>query len=106
MERSQTVDLDTPACQLHVSSLWSFIICKMAVMIPISGYCEVYLFFKFIYFGCAGSSLWHVGSLGRTHRLSCPSACGILVPRSGMEPQSPALEGRFLITGPPGKSLS
>ena len=32
-------------------------------------------------------------------------ACGILVPQPGMEPMSPALEGRFLTTGPPGKSL-
>ena len=31
-------------------------------------------------------------------------ACGILVPPPGMEPMSPALEGRFLTTGPPGKS--
>ena len=36
-------------------------------------------------------------------RLSCPEACGILVPRPGMEPKSPALEGGFLITGPPEK---
>ena len=36
-------------------------------------------------------ALWHVG---------------ILVPRPGIEPKSPALEGRFLTTGPPGKSLS
>ena len=106
MERSQNVDLDTPTCQRHISSLWSFIICKMAVIITISGYGEVYLFLKFIDFGCAGSSLWHVGSLGRTHSLSFPAGCGILVPRSGIEPQSPALEGGFLTAGPPGKSLS
>ena len=31
-------------------------------------------------------------------------ACGILVSRAGMEPMSPALEGR-LLTGSPGKSL-
>ena len=36
--------------------------------------------------------------------LSCPAACGILVARPGIEPASPALEGRFFITGPPGKS--
>ena len=36
--------------------------------------------------------------------LSCPAACGILVPRPGIEPVSPALEGGFLTTGPPGKS--
>ena len=32
-------------------------------------------------------------------------AWGILVPGLGIEPLSPALEGRFLTTGPPGKSL-
>ena len=36
--------------------------------------------------------------------LSCPSACGILVPRPGIEPDSPALQGGFLTTEPPGKS--
>ena len=38
--------------------------------------------------------------------LSCPAACGILVPQPEMEPMSPALEGRFLTTGPCGKSPS
>ena len=37
--------------------------------------------------------------------LSCPTACGILVPRPGIEPMSPALEGGSSTTGPPGKSL-
>ena len=37
-------------------------------------------------------------------RLSCPAACGILVSRPGIESRSPALEGGFLTTGPPGKS--
>ena len=31
---------------------------------------------------------------------------GILVPQLGVEPELPALEGRVLTTGPPGKSLS
>ena len=31
-------------------------------------------------------------------------ACGILVLWPGIEPTSPALQGKFLITGPPGKS--
>ena len=39
------------------------------------------------------------------YRLSCPSTCGLLVPGPGIKPASPALEGRFLTTGPPGKSL-
>ena len=33
-----------------------------------------------------------------------PEACGILAPRPGIEPAPPALEGRVLTTGPPGKS--
>ena len=44
-------------------------------------------------------------SLVEAHRLSCPAACEILVPQPGIEPTSPALEGRFFTTGPPGKSL-
>ena len=32
--------------------------------------------------------------------------CGILAPQPGIEPPSPALEGKVLTTGPPGKSLS
>ena len=31
------------------------------------------------------------------------TACGILVPRPGTEPTSPAVEGGFLATGPPGE---
>ena len=33
-------------------------------------------------------------------------ACGILVPQTGIEPASPALQGRFLTTGPSGKPLN
>ena len=34
---------------------------------------------------------------------SCPEGSGILVPWPGTEPASPALQGGFLTTGPPGK---
>ena len=34
-----------------------------------------------------------------------PRACGVLAPRPGIEPVTPALKGRVLTTGPPGKSL-
>ena len=37
--------------------------------------------------------------------LRCPATCGILVPQPGIKSASPALEGRFFTTGPPGKSL-
>ena len=43
------------------------------------------------------------GSVVAACGLSCPAACGILVPWPGIEPASP-LEGGFLTTGPPGKS--
>ena len=33
-------------------------------------------------------------------------ARGILVPQPGIEPTPPALEGKILTTGPPGRSLS
>ena len=38
------------------------------------------------------------------HGPSRPAACGILVPRPGIEPMSPALQGRISTTGPWGKS--
>ena len=50
------------------------------------------------FFGCSGSSILSL-------RLSCPAACRILVPLPGKEPTFKALEGRFLTTRPPGKSL-
>ena len=45
-------------------------------------------------------------SLVAEHGLSCPTTCEILVPWPGIESVSPALEGRFLTTGSPGKSLT
>ena len=43
-------------------------------------------------------------SVVAAHGLSCSSACSILVPGPGTKPVSPALAGRFLTTGLPGKS--
>ena len=71
--------------------------------------CGVQLFSLSLW--CAGSKVrglrsWgHSGSLLEACGLSCPAACGILVPRPGIEPASPALEGGFFTNGPPGKSL-
>ena len=72
-------------------------------------YIEIFL--KDLLIGCTGSQLQHAISLLQStdclvvaHRLSCPVACGILVPQPGIKPMSPALQGRFLTTGPPGKS--
>ena len=58
---------------------------------------------------CGPSSLCHAGSQAEVPgsvvvscRPSCPTVYGILVPRPGVEPVSPALEAGFLVTGPPG----
>ena len=50
-------------------------------------------------------SSFNTGTLVVACGLSCPTACGISVPHPGIEPASPALLGRLLTTGPPGKSL-
>ena len=55
---------------------------------------------------CQGLPRWHTGSVVMTPGLDCPMACGISVPHSGIKPTSPAMEGGFLTTGPPGKSLN
>ena len=56
----------------------------------------------------AAHGLWIVArglSFAVAHGLSCSLACGILVPQPGIEFTCSALEGKFLTTGPPGKSL-
>ena len=62
---------------------------------------------KFIYFSVLGLSCSHPGSLVVAHGLSCPAAGRILliVPEPGIVPEFPALEGGFLTTGPPRRSL-
>ena len=65
--------------------------------------------FRNSFFGCIGSQLQRVRSWMQradfsAHRLGCSTACGILVPLLGNESMAPALEGRFLTTGPPEKS--
>ena len=84
-----------------------------------------YFFIHWFIFGCVRASLWHVGSFVAacgllskcgsqvpecvgsvviSLRFGCPVACGILVPQPGIKLVSPALEGGFLTTEPPGKS--
>ena len=53
---------------------------------------------------CEAQVLGHTGAILVVHGLSCPAACGILLPAPGIEPMSPALSGGFLTTRPPGKS--
>ena len=82
--------------------------------LPVPSYLFRYwpLSFFFFSFGCSGSPPWRADSSPRrvgfslvaVRGLSCPAACGILLPPPGIKPSSPALEGGFLTTGPPGKS--
>ena len=52
-----------------------------------------------------GNGLWSIqASVVVTYGLSCLEARGILL-GPGIEPMFPALAGRFLTTGPSGKSL-
>ena len=51
-------------------------------------------------------SLQRIDSLVVVQGLSCSVACRILAPRPGIETTSPVSQGRFLTTGPPGKSLT
>ena len=102
-----------------------------SVFISLPTLCVFLIFIYFIYLfslflGCVGSllrcagfslvvacrlqstwalSLRHWSSVVGACGLSCPVACGILVPQPRIEPRSPALEGGFFTTGPPGKSL-
>ena len=56
-------------------------------------------------FLCGTQASEGAGSVVALLGLSCSMTCGILVPQLGFKPTSPALQGRFLTTGPPGKSL-
>ena len=53
--------------------------------------------YLFGYVRCCSISLLHKG---------CPLACGILVPRPGIEPAFPSLQGGFLTTGHLGSPTS
>ena len=53
---------------------------------------------------CGAWALEGDGSVVVAGGPSCPVTCGVVVPRPGIKPLSPALEGGFLITGLLGKS--
>ena len=58
-------------------------------------------------FSCCGLSADQCtqSSVVAACRLSCSVSCGISVHQPGIKPKSPALQGGFLTTGLPGKSL-
>ena len=74
--------------------------------LPVSSLAFSFLLFEclFLYLTSLGLTLQHTGSVVAVCGLSCSTAYGILVPWPGIEPSSPALQGGFLTTGPPGKS--
>ena len=96
---------------------WYLIVLLICVSLIISDleHLLMYLLAIFIYSlkKCLGLSLikknffWLYGVFVLVHmcELSCPTACVILVLQPGIEPVTLALDDRFLITGPPGKSL-
>ena len=53
---------------------------------------------------CGAQAPGNMGSVVAALKVSCPTACGIFVPRAGTEPMPSALEGGFLTTGLFGKS--
>ena len=76
-------------------------------------YSFIYNFIYVFIFGCTRSLflytwlfllLWLSGSVIVMHQLSFQAACGIFLPRPGIEPIFPALLGRLLMIGPPGES--
>ena len=76
------------------------------VVIFLNFYLFKYLHICLFIFDCFRSQLQRAGfSLAVEYRLSCPTACGILVLSPGIEPTSPALKSRFLTSGSPRKPL-
>ena len=59
-------------------------------------------FFSFLYF--IYLLIWLPWVFVAACRLSCSTACGILIPQPGVKPENFSLEGGFLKPGPPGQS--
>ena len=106
----------------HLSSFWLLVIFQNLVLVcwDFAAACKLsqvevsggYSFCSMRASPCGGFSCfgaWALGCMGsvvQVHRLSCPVTCGILVPGPEIKSISPALAGRFLTTGSPGKSHS
>ena len=81
-----------------------FSLSSLLQMVNISS--SSFFFFLFVALGlCCGA--WapeYIDPAVVACGLTCPMACGMLVSWPGIKPMSPALGGRFLTTGAPGKS--
>ena len=58
--------------------------------------CEIFCWGACTLSSCGMQALEHTGSVVALRRLSCFTACGILVPQPGMKPTSPCIAGRIL----------
>ena len=92
----------------HLSFVSSLLRCiiLLSYLIKVESFCTKSLFKTSIWLRLVlvAGALLHLSLQLIDSRLSCSSACGILVPPSGMEPVSAALQGGFLTIGPPGMS--
>ena len=88
---------------------WPCALASLALKNSLNSFLKKYLYL----FDCVGLScsmwelpLWRMDSPVLARGLSFSMACRILVPWPGIEPMSPALQGRFSTTELPGKSQS
>ena len=65
----------------------------------------IFFFKKLNYLATSGLS-WITRDIHCGMRAYCLAAYGILAPQPGIEPASPAPQGRFSTAGPPRKSLT
>ena len=85
---------------LHVENVFLWCICGRSSMFF---YSTIYFFFFNLFIRLRGVLVCFSPVV--VYRLSCSAACRILVLQPGIKPASPELQGGFLTTRPPGKSL-
>ena len=77
---------------------------RRKLTMPILKNLYIYLSALCFSYGTWTLQLWSPGSVLAVWKFSHFAACGILAPKSGMEPKFPALQDRLVITGSLGKS--
>ena len=75
------------------------------LLVAVASLAEKHRLQAYEFSGDGSRALNHTGSVAVLLQLHCSKACGIFLdPRPGIKPMSTALAGRFVTTGPPGKS--